>query len=378
MKRILVVEDALDLGRLLQSALVTLEPTLQVMVVPSAEEGLLEASRRAIDLLVTDIRLPGMSGLELIKKIHVRNPQARIIVISGLGEPRVRQQVDELGAEHFFRKPIQINEFLAAVSTCLGLNVPAAAPAPAGIVEPAAAPVVGQSGATASDQLADVLSKLRRSLGAQTVFFIDDHGRVMAQAGDLPENVFEGEWASALMSALDTGSRVSRLLGAELPLSVTAYRGKSYDLALAPVSHYALGVVTHAARSGLRLALAVEEVLAAQPELLTVLERMGISTPSAAVPAPAAPISEPVLAEAPAAPQPEEPAAAAPEDEAALADLATLLQKPTLTLKREEVNAFWETASGAKLAASAAADALSYDQAAQLGLAPDDAAAEKK
>ena len=85
-----------------------------------------------------------------------------------------------------------------------------------------------------------------------------------------------------------------------------------------------------------------------------------------------------MLAEAPAAPQPEEPAAAAPEDEAALADLATLLQKPTLTLKREEVNAFWETASGAKSAASAAADALSYDQAAQLGLAPDDAAAEKK
>ncbi len=66
MKRVLIVDDAIDLGRLLQDAVKTAHPEVPILVVPSAEEALLEFSRLTVDLLITDIRLPGMSGLELI------------------------------------------------------------------------------------------------------------------------------------------------------------------------------------------------------------------------------------------------------------------------------------------------------------------------
>jgi CheY-like chemotaxis protein len=56
MKHVLIVDDALDLGRLLQSALATLDIKVKTVVVPSAEEAILEAAHHPIDLLVTDIR----------------------------------------------------------------------------------------------------------------------------------------------------------------------------------------------------------------------------------------------------------------------------------------------------------------------------------
>jgi CheY-like chemotaxis protein len=74
MKRVLIVDDALELGRFLQAALKTLRPPVESVLVPSAEEAILESSQTAPDLLVADIRLPGISGLELVRKIRNRTP----------------------------------------------------------------------------------------------------------------------------------------------------------------------------------------------------------------------------------------------------------------------------------------------------------------
>ena len=66
---ILLVDDQRDIVRLLHSALQTLGHELDIIDAPSGEEALLEASRRKIDLLVADYRLPGISGVELMRKI---------------------------------------------------------------------------------------------------------------------------------------------------------------------------------------------------------------------------------------------------------------------------------------------------------------------
>ena len=56
--------------------------------VPSGEEALLVASRRPVDLLIADVRLPGISGLELMARVHKRNPELKTILITGLTDPR--------------------------------------------------------------------------------------------------------------------------------------------------------------------------------------------------------------------------------------------------------------------------------------------------
>lgn len=84
MKRVLIVDDAIDLGRMLQDALKVMHPEIPITVVPSAEEALLELTRFSFDLLVTDLRLPGMNGLELIRKIRVRQPNIKVILMTAL------------------------------------------------------------------------------------------------------------------------------------------------------------------------------------------------------------------------------------------------------------------------------------------------------
>ena len=64
--RILIVDDQRDITRMLRLAVEALGRGYSVADVPSAEEALLEVRRAAVDLLITDLRLPGISGLELI------------------------------------------------------------------------------------------------------------------------------------------------------------------------------------------------------------------------------------------------------------------------------------------------------------------------
>ena len=80
---ILLVDDQRDIVRLLHSTLQTLGHKMDIVDAPSGEEALLEASRRKVDLLVTDYLLPGISGVELMRKIRMKSPEMKVIFISG-------------------------------------------------------------------------------------------------------------------------------------------------------------------------------------------------------------------------------------------------------------------------------------------------------
>src|SRR5512144_554457 len=95
---ILLVDDQRDIVRLLHSTLQTLGHQLDIVDAPSGEEALLEASRRKVDLLVSDYLLPGISGVDLMHKIQVRSPELKVIFISGMTERRVRKEMVNAGA----------------------------------------------------------------------------------------------------------------------------------------------------------------------------------------------------------------------------------------------------------------------------------------
>ncbi|MFN2190012.1 MAG: response regulator, partial [Candidatus Promineifilaceae bacterium] len=118
-KRILVVDDHY---RVLDSIKAMLEATgldVEVIGVPSAEEGFLEIRRRAVDLLVTDIYLPGMSGAELIVRVHKLLPELPIIVITGHAEKMRPEEAASSGIVAYFEKPVQPRGFIEAVSNIL-------------------------------------------------------------------------------------------------------------------------------------------------------------------------------------------------------------------------------------------------------------------
>jgi CheY-like chemotaxis protein len=355
MKRVLIVDDALDLGRMLRAALETLDAGLYVRVLPSAEEALLEISRTPAALMVTDIRLPGMSGLELLKKVRKRSPETRFILITGLTDEGVLQQAEQAGAERFLRKPIHVAEFLEIAAELLELPP-----------TPPTDPLDPKAVLPIQEDLSGLLSGLRRELGAQLVLLSNERGKVLAQAGEMPGLDFETQWAPDLMASLSSIARVSRLVHAGLPQVALAVRGDSVHLILAPVGDYALVVVQKGDASGLRTALAFESVLHTQKELARILKDMavGFYTRSEA--------PEPALPDLPPDNEPVGVEEVIPASEAPpLEDLVSLLEGTSLTFDSANLEEYWESAAGTENVIPEDPDVLSYDQARQLGLTPE-------
>ena len=276
MKRILIVDDALDLGRLLQTVFLTLDPGLSINVVPSAEEALLESTRKPLDLLVSDIRLPGMSGFDLVKKIRTRHPAIKVLFITGLTDPSLTERASEMQAEGFFRKPLDMTSFLNAARKCLDLPaesplMPVRAEGDAGQSIPANALMSLSASAPFKEAppelLSDLVAGLRQRLGALAVFVLDERGRIVVQAGDVPALPLEEQWAGPVMAAISSAHKVARLVADGRPRHVMAFPGKETHLVLAPAGDYALLVLLRPGRSVLRMALAVEEALDAQQSL---------------------------------------------------------------------------------------------------------------
>jgi len=86
-----------------------------VLLYPSAE-ALLGCSRLPeIDCLITDIGLPGINGIELLKTLQARNPDLPAIVITARGEPALLQAATQAGARQVFLKPLDNAQLLDAI-----------------------------------------------------------------------------------------------------------------------------------------------------------------------------------------------------------------------------------------------------------------------
>ena len=114
--RILLVEDHQDSADML-SQLLTLHD-YEMTVARSVQEALAAASRE-FDLLISDIRLPDGSGLELMRRLR-ENQNIRGIAISGFGTEEDRQRSLEAGYGTHLTKPVDFNRLLEAIERISG------------------------------------------------------------------------------------------------------------------------------------------------------------------------------------------------------------------------------------------------------------------
>jgi CheY-like chemotaxis protein len=363
MKRVLIVDDSLELGRVLQALVSALDPGISTTVVPSAEEALLATARYPLDLLVADIRLPGMSGFDLVKKIRGRVPAVKVILITGLKEETYTRQAREFKVDGFFRKPLALPEFQEVVRQCLGME---AAPAPAPVQPPAPAPVQTPPPEPGElrERLPDILTNLRHNLGALTVLLLDDSGRIMAQAGELPEASFDSEWVPPIMVATSANAKVINLVGGPLSENVQAFHGKNFDVVLVGIEDYALVIILRTGKTVLRLALAFEEAFAVQKDLVLLLgsrlRRKSMEQENYRVQIPVLGVSMPAQGLSNLQNEPE------------VEELTALLEKNARKPKRAEADAFWDSMAELKPPLSANPEEISYEQAHKLGIAPPD------
>ncbi|WP_257308260.1 sigma-54-dependent transcriptional regulator [Geothrix fuzhouensis] len=159
---LLLVEDKDSFRRLLTQALEGSAWSVRAVADPQEALRALEAAPSHV--LVTDLRLPGMSGLELIRRARQLDPTLRVVLMSAFGEPRDIVEAMRLGAEDFLPKPFDLEVFLALLDRLRAL---VGAPPP----DPAEPWIAHSTPMQALDQA------LRRAAGtALPVLFVGEHG----------------------------------------------------------------------------------------------------------------------------------------------------------------------------------------------------------
>lgn len=121
-KRILAIDDDGLVRKSLE--LFLKEAGYEPIVAESGEEALRILSGRHFDLLVTDIRMPGMDGLQVIQAVREycrqmkKNPISEI-VLTAYNDERVKESVERLGVRNFILKPFRADEFLRILERSL-------------------------------------------------------------------------------------------------------------------------------------------------------------------------------------------------------------------------------------------------------------------
>ena len=119
---VLISEDEADINNLL--SLVLQAENFNVI---QAFDGLsalkmFTEHQNEIDLLVTDLGLPKLGGVELIEKVRKMKPSVKIIGASGFGRINVREQVMHAGADEFMPKPYITSDLLDLAKKLLGVR----------------------------------------------------------------------------------------------------------------------------------------------------------------------------------------------------------------------------------------------------------------
>ena len=92
---------------------------LKVMTAPDGASAIAELSCHPVDVVVSDLRMPGTDGLELLKWIHDRQPDTRFILFTGYGDMQVERRARELGASDYLEKPISPDVLAHAIDVAL-------------------------------------------------------------------------------------------------------------------------------------------------------------------------------------------------------------------------------------------------------------------
>jgi CheY-like chemotaxis protein len=349
---ILLVDDQRDILRLLHSTLDTLKNNdLQIFEAPSGEEALLEASRQRIDLLVSDYKLPGMTGIELMHKIRARHPEAKVILVSGMSDRKARDEMLNAGAVALFDKPISLADFLDVVERSLGL------------VRTIFPPESGSREEAKRSRVSDLLANFRQDINAHAVFLLNERGMVLARAGALQDSSMEVSLLSTLIAIFNAGLKIAKFNHQETLDQYFVFGGGDGDLLLIPITGaYALLLAGEKLTKRENILDTLQAFHALRDEVERSLRSMGVTSE----------LQEPLAIPA-AAPVKKKgktgellpPVSPSPEMEALLKESAR--QK----VKQQEMDEFWNKAAEQHSKKSSNPEVISYEEARKMGLTPD-------
>ena len=116
-KKILVVDDSPTVRQLIKMMLAKYGPC-DVSEAVDGEDAFEKIGRRGFDLVLTDINMPRMTGLDLVRKVRESyGPEPPMVIITTMGAEQDRDKGLELGADAYLTKPISGNKLAETLKT---------------------------------------------------------------------------------------------------------------------------------------------------------------------------------------------------------------------------------------------------------------------
>jgi DNA-binding NtrC family response regulator len=91
-----------------------------VTTAKSGEEGLKLCDKEKFDVVLLDIRLPKMNGIEVLRRLKEKTPEVRVIMITAYGDIKTAVESMKLGAQDYVTKPFKLSELLGLVRQVMG------------------------------------------------------------------------------------------------------------------------------------------------------------------------------------------------------------------------------------------------------------------
>ncbi|MFH2048559.1 MAG: response regulator, partial [bacterium] len=105
--KILLVDDEKDFVETLSERLRT--RNLESSVVYDGEQALEFVKKDAPDVMVLDLMMPGINGIEVLRKVKKEHPNVEVIILTGHGSKQEEETAEDYGAFAYLRKPVNID-----------------------------------------------------------------------------------------------------------------------------------------------------------------------------------------------------------------------------------------------------------------------------
>ena len=119
-RQILIVDDEESLAFFLRQGLLEVDPDWLIDTAANGEEAVIRINRFAYGLIIADLRMPGLNGLELIQMIRALEPKTKVVLMTAYGSAKVEEEAHRLGVYRYLAKPFAIEVVKTLAVDALG------------------------------------------------------------------------------------------------------------------------------------------------------------------------------------------------------------------------------------------------------------------
>ena len=120
LKKVLIVDDEETLTWSMAKSLSKDRDKYQVLIANNGKEALDHLVKDKVDIVISDIRMPDINGLDLLVKIKREYPETRVIIMTAYGSSDVQKEANRRGSVYYIEKPFEISDIRKIIINLIG------------------------------------------------------------------------------------------------------------------------------------------------------------------------------------------------------------------------------------------------------------------